>query len=149
MLVGWEVRRRKMIFHRNLSLVLKIVKGIIWLIHKCCPKSHYFGNDLMLCGWRLGAASPLTLPGVMPLMQLLEEHQTAATASTFWPCHYPQTRGDVRGQFFETFLSLSFSLAALNCFCYSKAKISFTKSLFQHRRSLKLIIVEKYEELGL
>lgn len=29
MLVGWEVRRRKMILHRNLSLVLKIVKGVI------------------------------------------------------------------------------------------------------------------------
>lgn len=29
MLVRWEVRRRKMILHRNSSLVLKIVQGLI------------------------------------------------------------------------------------------------------------------------
>lgn len=110
MLVGWEVRRRKMILHRNLSLVLKIVKGIIWLIHKCCPKSHYFGNDLMLCGWRLGAASPLTCPGAMPLMQ---QHQTAATSFNLLALPLSPDPRWRESQFLETFLCLSLWLLSI------------------------------------
>lgn len=67
------------------------------------PKSHYFGNDLMLaCDVDEDWKQQLVLwhsPGIMPLIQLLEEHQTAA--SSFYPPALtlsPDLRGkEVRG----------------------------------------------------
>lgn len=63
---------------------------------------------------------------------------------------FPQTP-EVRGWEAISFRPSSlYSLAALNCFCYSKAKVSFANnSLSQYRRRLELKIVEKHEELEL
>lgn len=95
MSVGWEVRRRKMILHRNLSLVLKIVKGIIWLIYKCVLSPIFWEpfDASMWCGWRLeAAASPLALPwDHAPHSALGRRPDSSLQLLPFWPWPYPQT----------------------------------------------------------